>query len=268
MTLLDNYFPFDQGPGATATPANWRQMARLWYGSGVVPGNGNQLACTISGGTVTIQPGAVWVDGFYGQSNANKQVTGVSGTGTIIARLDVTSRQIYFMFTTTAIVQNPLANYDIPLYTVAGGVLTDARQFCAADPGKIARGKLVRVNPYPTSTAVVTYGFDTVIYGTNWSGATFVCPYAADYLCIAQIGFSSTAVGQWANIRLAHGTVVSAWSGTTNASAVGAAMVVKVEDIVPCKSGDTLYIQHNYSVNGAQGYVGAAQAYFSVRSLS
>jgi hypothetical protein len=242
-------------------------MARLWYGSGVVPGNQNQLASTISGTTVTIQPGAVWVDGFYGASSTNKQVTGVSGTGTIVARLDVTSRQIYFMFVPT-VVQNPLANYDIPLYSVAAGVLTDVRQFCNADPQKIARGRIWRKNPYGTSTAITTYGFDTVDYGTNWSGATFVCPYAADYLAIAQVGFSSTAVGQWYNVRIAKGTVVIAWSGTTNASAVGAAMVVKVEDIIPCKAGDTLYIQHNCSVIGAQGFVGQGNAYFSVRSLS
>jgi hypothetical protein len=267
VTLLDSYFPFDTGPGSTATPANWRQMARLWYGSGVVPGNQNQLASTISGTTVTIQPGAVWVDGFYGQSAANKQVTGVSGTGTVVARLDVTSRQIYFMFVPT-VVQNPAANFDIPLYSVAGGVLTDVRQFCNADPQKIARGKMVRVNPYSTSTAVQNYGFDTVIYGSNWSGYTFVCPYAADYLCIAQVGFASSAAGQWYNIRLAHNNVLVAWSGTSNATVAGAAMVVRVQDIVPCKVGDTLYIQHNCSTNALQGYVGAAQAYFSVRSMS
>lgn len=247
-------------------------MARLWYGSGVVPGNQNQLACTISGTVVTIQPGAVWVDGFYGQSNANKTVSGVSGTGTIIARLDVTSRQIYFMFVTTAIVQNPLANFDIPLYTVASGVLTDARQFCNADPQKIARGKRVRVAGYGTSTTVLTYGWDTTIYGTNWSGSSFVCPYAADYLCISQVGFSSTAAGQWYNIRLVHTsgatTALVAWNGTSNATVAGAAMVAQVQDIVPCKAGDTLYIQHNCSTNGLQGYVGAAQAYFSVRALS
>lgn len=270
MTLLDNYFPFDQGPGATATPANWRQMARLWYGSGVVPGNGNQLACTISGTVVTIQPGAVWVDGFYGSTTVNKQVTGVSGTGTIIARLDVTSRQIYFMFTNTAIVQNPLANYDIPLYTVAGGVLTDARQFCAADPGKIARGRLHRQAGHQTSTAVATFGFDTVDYGSNWSGYSFVCPYAADYLAHAQVVFQPNAANQWLNIRLVHGSAgvntLVAWHGTPMVSA--GSIPLQVTDIVPCKSGDTLFIQWNCSTNGLNGVPGYYYEFFSVRSMS
>jgi hypothetical protein len=247
-------------------------MARLWYGSGVVPGNQSQLACTISGTTVTIQPGAVWVDGFYGQSSANKTVSGVTGTGTVVARLDVTSRQIYFMFTTT-VVQNPLANFDIPLYSVAGGVLTDVRQFCTADPSKIARGRTHRSAAYATTQALNNMGFDTVDYGTNWSGTwLFVCPYAADYLCIAQVGFTASAIGQWCDARLAHAsggtTTITTWGGSGNSYVPGNIVTASLNDIVPCKAGDQLYIQHLYALNGLQGFVGASNAFFSVRSLS
>lgn len=269
MTLLDSYFPFDQGPGATATPANWRQMARLWYGSGVVPGNQNQLVCTISAATVTIQPGAVWVDGFFGQSNANKAVTGVSGTGTIVARLDVNSRQIYFMFV-PSVVQNPLGNFDIPLYSVAGGVLTDIRQFCNADPQKVARGRMHRAGAHQTSTTVTTFVFDTVDYGSNWSGATFLCPYAADYLCMAQVTFYPTAANQWLNIRLVRSSAgvatLMAWRGTDNVAS--GLIPVSVQDVVPCKAGDTLYIQWNSSTTGLNGAPGSYYEWFSVRSLS
>jgi hypothetical protein len=242
-------------------------MARLWYGSGVVPGNQNQLACTISSTTVTVQPGAVWIDGFFGSTTSNKQVTGVTGTGTIVARLDVTNRQIYFIFTPT-VVQNPAANFDIPLYSVASGALTDVRQFCNADPQKIARGRRHRAAGYTTPNTVVTYGWDTTDYGTNWSGNNFVCPYAADYLCIAQIGFIPTAANQYYQIRLIHNTTLEAVNGSPLSSGATGNNMVQVQDIVPCKVGDILYIQHYSNVTAPQGVVGTYWAYFSVRSMS
>jgi len=270
VTLLDSYFPFDQGPGATATPANWRQMARLFYGTGVVPGNQNQLAATISSGTVTIQPGAVWVDGFFGQSNVNKTVTGVS-SGLVVARMDLAQRQIYFLYLpgTSTPGQNPLATtYDVPLYQVTSATaMTDVRQFCQADPQKMARGRMHRNAAYTTSTALYTYGFDAIDYGSNWSGSTFVCPYAGDYICMSQVGFTSTAAGQWYNMRLVHNTTLVAWNGTSNATVAGAVMVTQVQDVVPCKQGDTLFIQHNCSTNGCNGAVGAYYAWFTVRAL-
>jgi len=270
VTLLDSYFPFDQPPGNMATPANWRQMARLFYGSGVVPGNQNQLAATISGGTVTIQPGAVWVDGFFGQSNSNKTVSGVS-SGLVVARMDLTQRQIYFLYLpgTSTPGQNPLANtYDIPLYQVASAsAMTDVRQWCNADPTKVARGRTHRNAAYNTSTTLYPYGFDTIDYGSNWSAYTFVCPYAADYLCLSQVGFDANAAGQWYNIRLVHNTTLQAWSGTPTSTG-GAIMVVQIQDIVPCKAGDTLYIQHNCSTNGLAGRVGSYYAWFTVRALT
>jgi len=244
VTLLDSYFPFDQPPGNMATPANWRQMARLFYGSGVVPGNQNQLAATISGGTVTIQPGAVWVDGFFGQSNSNKTVSGVR-SGLVVARMDLTQRQIYFLYLpgTSTPGQNPLANtYDIPLYQVASAsAMTDVRQWCNADPTKVARGRTHRNAAYNTSTTLYPYGFDTIDYGN--------------------------AAGQWYNIRLVHNTTLQAWSGTPTSTG-GAIMVVQIQDIVPCKAGDTLYIQHNCSTNGLAGRVGSYYAWFTVRALT
>jgi hypothetical protein len=274
MTLLDNYFPFSVGPGATATQAHWRSMARLFYGTGVVPGNQSQMSCTISGTVVTIHPGAVWIDGFYGENDANKTLTGVTGTGMIVARMDPTNNNIYFLFVSGQSVptQNPTGIFEVPLYTVASGALTDVRQFCNAIPASAARGRMHRAAAFTTSTAFNNFGFDTVDYGVNWSGYTFICPYAADYLCIAQVGFASSAAGQWYNIRLTHGTLAGAYTasynGTDNSVQAGAAMLVSTTDVVPCKAGETLYIVHNCSTNGLQGEVGPAIAYFTVRALT
>jgi hypothetical protein len=132
VTLLDSYYPFDTPPGNIATPANWRRMARLWNQSGVVWGNQNNFNATISGGVVTIQPGAVFVDGFYGETTGNKTVGGVS-SGLIVARLDTTQRQIYFVYLAGVNTpgQSPSSpTYDVPLYQVtSASAMTDVRQF-------------------------------------------------------------------------------------------------------------------------------------------
>lgn len=279
MTLLDSYFPFDQGLGATATPANWRQMARLWYGSGVVPGNGTQFAATISASIVTIQPGAVWIDGFYGATTVNKTVSSLGlGAGLIVARMDLNARTITFVYlpggTPTAFPaafgQSPLAStYDVPLWFVTTATaITDVRQFCNASPEKIARGRMHRVAAYGTSTTAYTYGWDTLDYGSNWSGYTFVCPYAADYLCFAQVGFATTAANQWYNVHLMHNNASVAWNGTPDSTIANAAYVCQATDVIPCKAGDTLNVQHQCSTTGLQGYVGADRAYFTVRALT
>lgn len=279
MTLLDNYFPFDQGLGATATPANWRQMARLWYGSGVVPGNGTQFAATISAGVVTIQPGAVWIDGFYGSTTVNKTVSSVGlGAGLIIARMDLNARTITFQYLPGGSVtvnppgfgQSPLAStYDVPLwYVTTATAITDVRQFCNASPEKIARGRIHRNAAYSTSTTATTFGFDTVDYGSNWSAYTFICPYAADYLCYAQVGFATSAANQWYNVRLLHNSAAVAWNGTPDSTIANAAYVAQVTDVIPCKAGDTLAVQHQCSTAGLAGYVGIQVCYFTVRAMT
>jgi hypothetical protein len=265
---LDSFFPFDQGQGLNASQPRWRLMARLFYGSGVVPGYLNQFNATLAGGVLTIQSGGAWIDGFYGETAGNKALPVTNGT--VVARMDPTGRQIIFALLPTP--QQPTQNltdiYEIPLWVITGTSLSDARQFANAVPGKAARGKVHRVAGYGTSTTPTIYGFDTIEYGSNWSsGSTFVCPYAADYLCHAQVGFATTGAGQWYNVKLMHNNVSTAWSGTPFGTLAGSAQVCQATDVIPCKAGDTLQVQHQCSTTGLQGYVGADRAYFVVRAL-
>lgn len=130
MTLIDNYFPFDVGAGQAATSDRWRHMARLWYQSGVVPGYANQCRPTIAGSVVTIDLGALWIDGFYGEITIAKTVS-VSGSGQVVARMDPTGRDIILVFVSgqNSPTQNLTGIYEVPLAQVASGVLTDIRQF-------------------------------------------------------------------------------------------------------------------------------------------
>jgi hypothetical protein len=234
----------------------------------MVPSYKNQFAATLAGGVLTIQPGGDWIDGFYGETTGNKALTVTNGT--VVARMDPTGRQIIFALLPTP--QQPTQNltdiFEIPLWVITGTALGDVRQFANAVPGQAARGKVHRVAGYGTSTATLVYGFDTIDYGTNWSGIyTFVCPYAADYLCHAQVGFATTLANQWYNIHLLHNNVSTVWSGTPDSTIAGAAQVCQATDVIPCKAGDTLQVSHTCSTTGLQGYVGADRAYFTVRAM-
>ena len=186
-------------------------MGRLFYGSGVIPGYQQQFAATVAAGVATIQPGGVWIDGFYGETTANKTMP-VSGSGMIVARADptATSNNITIVYVATpgyAPAQNPNGVFEIPLYTVTSGLVADARQFANAAPNKQAGGRIYRAGAYKSTTAWTTYGFDQPTpRPANFSGGTFTCPYAANYLVIAQVGFVSTALQQWYDLALMRTT--------------------------------------------------------------
>lgn len=133
MTIVDNYFPFDQGPGATATSARWRLMARQWRGSGVIPNYLNNCNPTLAGSVVTIDTGAWWIDGFYGEIDSPKTVT-ITGNATIVARMDPTARQVLIAPITVPPTQTLTGIYEVPICRVTSGTLVDIRQF-AGFPG-------------------------------------------------------------------------------------------------------------------------------------
>jgi microcystin-dependent protein len=130
MTLVDNFFPFDTGSGTNATPARWRLMARTWATSGVLPRYMNQMAPTIAGSVVTIDTGAAWIDGFYGENAALKSVS-IAGNGMVVVRADPNNRQILIVFMAgqNTPTQSLTDIYEVPLCRINAGVLTDIRQF-------------------------------------------------------------------------------------------------------------------------------------------
>jgi hypothetical protein len=295
--LADTYVPFDTGPGATATPARWRSMSRGFQWNGIIPGYATQFAATIANGVVTIQPGAVWVDGFYGEITVNHTVSSAGlGPGLIVLRADPVARTIGFVYLPgaqgTVLPNQPPPNqatgtYEIPLYYVTTATaFLDVRQFATAtndnyrpaspstgpynNSNSCARGRLYRTNPYTTITTVTNYGFDSVSYGALfWSGYTFICPYADDYLVIGQTGFAASAAGQWYNMWIRRNSNDVSFMSSL-ATAGGTWCMVNVSDIIPCKAGDSLTITHRCSTNGLQGLVGQSGsiAFFAVRALS
>lgn len=153
MTLLDNYYPFDTGAGASATPSRWRAMARYFYGSGIIPTIGNQLRGTLAGSVVTIQTGGGWFDGFYGENDSNKNVS-VSGNGMVVARMDPNARTISFVFVPNQTVptQSLTGLFELPILQISGTTATDIRQYSTA---------------LPSHTVIAENQFKAAI-GTSW----------------------------------------------------------------------------------------------------
>jgi hypothetical protein len=284
MSNLDVYVPFDQGAGAAATPDHWRRMARGWEYNGVVPGYGQQFSASIANGILTLGTGAVWVDGFYGEVTTSKSVSSTGlGPGLVCARVDPTARTISFVYenATTGIVftQSLTGVYDIPLYHVDSATgFTDMRQFTTATADWTVSGQPYpaywRNGAYSTSTANTVYGFDSIAWGNQFfsNSYTFVCPYADDYLCIAQIGFNPTAANQWYNLVICRnavglGETGFAWHGL-NAPYAGAYTTCTAKDIIPCKTGDSLYVRHWASTAGCSGLTGYAYAFMNIRAMS
>jgi hypothetical protein len=162
MTLLDTYYPYDTGPGASATVSRWRGMARTFANTGIVPGYGNQLAPSLAGSVVTINTGACWIDGFYGEVITTKTIS-VSGNGMVVARMDPTARTISFVFVPnqTSPTQSLTGIYEIPLMQITGTTGRDIRQI--ANPFPSISHTVVSQNIF---TAVTSWGWGQ----TGWAG--------------------------------------------------------------------------------------------------
>lgn len=164
---LDEYFPFDIGYGMPANTARWRKMAALWQSDGVVINYANQLNATIAGTSVTVQTGALFIRGYYGELiNASGYVISPVGTnGTIVAGVDLVQQtvSIYYRDGVVDYGTNPATNYEqdqnkweIPLWLVSGASLVDLRTMIT--PGNACGWWGTVPGPYTvaTSTTVQT----------------------------------------------------------------------------------------------------------------
>ena len=152
MTIVDNYFPFDSGPGQTATAARWRLMARLWSSTGVIPLFLSAMAPTIAGSVVTVGTGAVWIDGYYGESDSPKTV-GVSGNGMVVAQMDPNARQITIKFISgqSTPTRNLNGIYEVPIVQVTGAVPRSATSACSPSKHQLL---------YPPGRSLITRQLD------------------------------------------------------------------------------------------------------------
>lgn len=116
--MVQEYFPFDSGAGATITETQWRRMARLWAPSGVETG---LVVSAGSGSNVNVSAGSCWIDGHYYRTDATVAVPFTPNTLAqpqlvrVVARLDPTANTIVLACTTVPLVQLPTGNYELLL---------------------------------------------------------------------------------------------------------------------------------------------------------
>lgn len=94
-TPLTEYFPFDAGAGANVTEAQWREMARLWLPTGIIPAADsslNELAVSQRGAganmSVDVATGWAWILGEFGALTVATNV-GISANATGNPRIDL-----------------------------------------------------------------------------------------------------------------------------------------------------------------------------------
>jgi hypothetical protein len=151
MGLFDEYFPFDPGFGSSANAARWRKMANLWCPDGVVANYPYGAAATASqlyaspvvGGATTLQPGAVFIHGYYAEISAPQTISGILQNGTIVAQVNFNTEvcQLIYRDGVTDYGSNPASNYEqdaniweVPIWLISSGALVDIRNLIS--PGR------------------------------------------------------------------------------------------------------------------------------------
>lgn len=140
MSQFESYWPMDEGPGANSGVLRWRKMARLWAHDGVVRGFGLELWPQYydpASAIWVVGTGAVWVNGFYGEITANKQLSVPGNRGLVVARMDPRWSTVALAFADGRDwpVQDPDGVWEVPLHWLPGdGTWADRRPF--VQPGK------------------------------------------------------------------------------------------------------------------------------------
>lgn len=125
-------WPTDGGDGVVATELRWRKMAHLFARSGVVESIGQQMAPSLSGTSLTIQPGAVWIMGAYCEISTPTTID-VSGGGIVVVRFTASTNTAELILRSGLL--GPLVDapdgdqWEVAIYKYASGVGTDMRHF-------------------------------------------------------------------------------------------------------------------------------------------
>lgn len=181
MPNFDEYFPFDPGFGASANAARWRKMANLWMADGVVANyplgstsTNGQLWATIAGSTVTVQPGAVFIRGYYAEITAAQTFPAVA-TGTIVAQVNFTTEVVALVYRDTVVdygtggFEQDANIWEIPIWGVQGGTtLLDLRNLVNPATGLRWTASQAGSTPIATGTTLQSsFGLARIPYAAT-----------------------------------------------------------------------------------------------------
>ena len=221
-------------------------MAQLWQSDGVISGSGNgsQLNATIAGSTVTVNPGAVFIHGYYAELQNAQNLT-VGTNGTIVAQVQFSTEVVDLYYKDGAVDYGPSAtlnfeqsanNWEIPLWLVSSGTLIDLRTMITAASGSGWWG---------TTTGPVTVASSTTVQ-TNF--LTLRVPYAGQALLRGELllTFTDSSQAQSAICQLTYqfGLAEQQVTSTTTPSIPGGdpagvptSMPVALSGMIPVTQG-------------------------------
>ena len=121
-------WPTDGADGSVATEARWRKMGRIWTPSGVVDNVSGELVPSLAFPNLTVQAGAVWVDGHYAELTGSQVLT-VTANGLVVVRFDPAANSAELLYRDGASTpnQSPTGVWELPVAKLVGSVMTDLR---------------------------------------------------------------------------------------------------------------------------------------------
>lgn len=245
MGNFDEYFPWDKGFGSSASSSRWRKMAQLWAPDGVVANYpvgvaAGGLNATIAGGIVTVNPGACFMHGYYGEIFA-AQAINVGASGTVVAKADFDNEICSIIFHNGAIDYNGYQQdthaWEVPLWLVSSGTLTDLRCFISGGAGLGWSGTMPQQTVSSGTTVNFNFMYPRFSYPTfvqlRATGLVTFTDASAAQSAIAQISYQ---YGQSDNQTSITPTIVPAIDGG-GASGVPIAMPLSLAALVPVTTG-------------------------------
>jgi hypothetical protein len=180
----------------------WRKMASLWSSDGVVANypvaTPNCLSATLAGTTVTVNPGAAFIHGYYGEIQTAQTITGVGTSGTVLAKADLVNENLTVYYKNGATdysgYEQDANAWEIPLWLVSGTTLIDLRTM--VQPG----GALTWWNTLAGPTSIPT------TQTTNFNFVTARVPYIGHALLVGTLvlTFNDASQAQTAVCTLAY----------------------------------------------------------------
>jgi hypothetical protein len=155
-----NVWPTDGADGSVANEAKWRKMARHWEGNGIARGVGGELAPTFAGSNVTVQPGAVWIDGHYAELTGSQVLT-VTANGMVVVRFDpvANSAELIYRDAVTVPTTDPVGVWEYVIARMSAGTMLDVRYYArnwAVAWGEVGGASVANLNKGSASAAILT----------------------------------------------------------------------------------------------------------------
>jgi fructose-specific phosphotransferase system component IIB len=284
--LLEQYLPFDSGPGANVQESGWREMMKHMLGSasGVIRGFDNDFNTfgDSSGMQVKVNTGQCWIRGHFGKSTTLKTLS-IAAAHATLARKDVVIIRADFgdneievdVLTGTAaaspvapsLTQNAdvwetqLAEVNVPAaaVTIAAGNVTDRRMYTTV-VAKYSRSTGQSINnSAQTDVQYTTVEFQAGEVVANATNSVFTLNRAGLWALSANGGFVASAGGA-RSLIIKDGSGATSFSETTILSAgSGSSTIMNTSTLERFSAGQTVKVVTHQSSGAALNTTGTQQ---------